>query len=329
MVKDQIIKMEESNNLVHKYIPDEFNENMMFDISVVVCSYNPTKEALFFTLSSIINQKGIEVEIIIADDGSKVFYKDDIIAFFEKNKFENWKIVCNEVNHGTVYNVYSALKACNSRYVKLISPGDALYGDTVLKRWMDFQYEAGCKWSFADAIYYKNQLNGQIDLVCQAHPNNVKPYLKKDKNTCRWNYIVLDDIALGACVFCETKLAISYVSRIVNQIVYAEDNIWRMMMFDGIVGGYFPCNAVLYEYGTGISTGGNNIWTKRIKKDWDKANELMIQNKKLDNFQKAVVNAWKVNEENNKIKKTFIRGKLKHYIVSKLHTRKTLKRDNL
>lgn len=130
-------------------------------------------------------------------------------------------------------------------------------------------------------------------------------------------------------MFYETKLAISYVSRIVNQIVYAEDNIWRMMMFDGIVGGYFPCNAVLYEYGTGISTGGNNIWTKRIKKDWDKANELMIQNKKLDNFQKAVVNAWKVNEENNKIKKTFIRGKLKHYIVSKLHTRKTLKRDNL
>lgn len=39
------------------------------------------------------------------------------------------------------------------------------------------------------------------------------------------------------------------------------------------------------------------------KKDWDKANELMIQNKKLDNFQRKVVNTWKINEENNKIKR--------------------------
>ena len=67
----------------------------------------------------------------------------------------------------------------------------------------------------------------------------------------------------------------------------------------------------------------------RIKKDWDKANELMIQNKKLDNFQRKVVNTWKINEENNKIKKIFIRGKLKQYIVSKLHMRKTVKRDNM
>ena len=32
---------------------------------------------------------------------------------------------------------------------------------------------------------------------------------------------------------------------------------------------------------------------------------------------------------NNKIKKIFIRGKLKQYIVSKLHMRKTVKRDNM
>lgn len=329
MVKEQIIKIDEKKNWVHEFISDEISKNMIFDISVIVCSYNPTKEALFFTLRSIISQKDIEVEIIIADDGSKVFYKDDIIAFFEKNKFVNWKIVCNEVNHGTVFNLYSALKVCNSRYVKFISPGDALYGETILKRWKDFQYNAKSKWSFADAIYYKNQSNEQIDLECQAHPNNVKPYLKNDRDICRWNYIALDDIALGACVFCETELAESYISKIVNQVIYAEDNIWRMMMFDGIVGEYFPCNAVLYEYGTGISTSRSDIWFMRIKKDWDKANELMIQNKKLDNFQRKVVNTWKINEENNKIKKIFIRGKLKQYIVSKLHMRKTVKRDNM
>lgn len=329
MVKEQIIKIDKANNLAHAFMSDDFNKNMMFDVSVVVCSYNPEKESLLFTLRSIISQKNIEFEIIIADDGSKVFYKDDIITFFEENKFKNWKIICNEMNHGTVYNLYSGLKVCNSSHVKIISPGDALYGDTILKEWLDFQYQAKCKWSFADAIYYKNQLNGQIDLECQAHPNNVKPYLNNDKNTCRWNYIALDDIALGACLFCETKLMTNYISKIVNQVIYAEDNIWRMMMFDGIVGGYFPRNAVLYEYGTGISTGGSNIWTERLRRDWDKANELMIQNKELDDFQKSIVKAWKINDENQNIKKLFIKGKLMHFIVSKLHIRKTSKRVNL
>lgn len=34
-------------------------------------------------------------------------------------------------------------------------------------------------------------------------------------------------------------------------------------MFDGIIGMYFPENAVFYEFGTGVSTKKSDVWSQR------------------------------------------------------------------
>ena len=45
------------------------------------------------------------------DDGSYIPTISSITYYFEKNEFNNYKLVFNPVNKGTVYNTYSGLLA--------------------------------------------------------------------------------------------------------------------------------------------------------------------------------------------------------------------------
>lgn len=293
------------------------------DISIVVCSYNSTIEAMLFTLDSIIKQRQISFEIVIADDGSKDNLSGEIKKYFEKIKFNNWTMICNVKNQGTVCNLYTGLEKSRGKYVKVISPGDALYSSSVLREWIDYNESNNYTWSFSDAIYYTGNICDKKYVKCQAHPNNVKPYLRKKAKVCRWNYIVWDDIALGATLICERYLMITYVKKILNKVKYAEDNIWRMMMFDGIIGGYFPRPTVFYEYGTGVSTNGNDIWRKRLEQDWEATNYIMLEDKILNRFQKSIIKAWKKKNSNNRLLKVLVKGWISNYYSKKINIRYT------
>lgn len=269
------------------------------------------------------NQKEIDFEVIITDDGSQENLHEEITHYFLKKQFYNWAIVCNKMNGGTVRNVNSGIEYCNGKYCKLISPGDALSSDHILKDWMNFCKENKCRWSFSDAVYYQGDPSQKNYICAEAHPQDITPYLMHNDRLCRWKYTALDDIALGAAIFSETSLLKEYMNKITGKVVYAEDNIWRMMMFDGIIGMYFRENAVFYEFGTGISTKKSDIWAQRIQKDWDMANQLMVANKKLDQFQEEVVKAWKYKLSHSKWHRLMIKGWLKSYLMHKLYTRKT------
>lgn len=293
-----------------------------FEVSVIVCCYNPKYEALEFTLNSIISQKNIRLEIIIADDGSKNNLKYEIEEYFIKNGFKDWRMICNDINHGTVHNVQSGLLSSKGRFAKVISPGDALNGDYILREWIDFNESNGYRWSFSNAIYYTVVCNKRLIVQAQAHPNNVKPYIQKKEDICRWNYIVLDDIALGAALIGEKNLQLDYINRIINKVVYAEDNIWRMMMFDGIIGGFFPKDAVIYEFGTGISTESSNKWDSILKQDWNATDNILKEYGLFDKFQNNIIRAWELKNSNN-LTKCLIRGKVLDFFKRKVIPRKT------
>ena len=313
-----------------KYMPGQilredkkkYGKNL-YDISIIVCTYNAIMTSLLLTLDSIINQKGVNYEVIIADDGSENNLRDEIINYFNKRAICNWTLICNEKNQGTVQNIKSAIDESNGKYIKLISPGDVLSNDKILKMWMNFMIEKNVKWSFSDYSAYIGHPSDKKYISIKANPMDIVPYLKDDEKKCRWNYVVLNDIALGAAIFSESGIMKEYLLKIVGRVMYAEDNIWRMMMFDGIVGAYFQQNTIVYEYGTGISTKGSEIWSKRLLKDWNEANNIMLQNKQLDEFQTDIVNAWAINGKKNKFRKLFIKGNFKHYIEKKIRKRKT------
>ena len=294
-----------------------------YEITVLVCSYNPRINALFFTLDSVINQKNINLEIIITDDGSKNSLALEIEDYFKRNNFSNWKMVCNKRNKGTVHNLYSGLLVSSGKYIKIISPGDALYGDNTLRKWLDFTISNNYSWTFSDALYYYGDITNMTIVSVDAHPNNIRPYVKKEKKSCIWNYVVWDDIATGATMLCKKDIQIFYTKKLLDKVIYAEDNMWRLMMFDGIVGGYYPKNTMFYEYGTGISTRGSTIWDRRILDDWNAATKIMLDKKELTDLQKKIIKALKL-----KVGGIFQRVRVDGYISRKFNKYKRRKTNN-
>lgn len=293
-----------------------------YEVSIIVACYNFDINKLERTLNSLMTQREVSYEIIIADDGSKNNMVCEIENYFKQRDFKDYKLVLNSVNMGTVLNVYSGASVAVGSYTKTISPGDCIYGDFLLRNWIDFIEAEGSMWSFCDAVYYQKEKKQDKIISVKANPQSVNPYLARRKQNCRWNYIVLKDIALGACMLAKTSIFKEYLEKICGKVKYAEDNIWRMMMFDGIIGSYYPMNGVLYEYGTGISTSNSEAWAKSLLRDWSTTDQIMFdENRILDEKQRKMKNAVLTE---GKIRKLFIKGKLLHRFRLTFYPRMTI-----
>ncbi|MGM9834530.1 MAG: glycosyltransferase [Bacilli bacterium] len=259
------------------------------DVSVIVTTYNPNFEKFLLTLDSIINQKDINFEIIISDDGSKENYFKEIKNYMLEKNFNNYILIENKNNQGTVLNVYEGIKKANGQYIKCISPGDEFNGDNILSLWVNSLKKSGKKWSFSDSIYYYLNNDQKKSVVVDAHPRVLKYFKNGNNKKCIMTYVVYSDLALGAAVLCEKDIFEKYLKRIINKIKYCEDYVYRLLMFDGHIGYYFEKNAILYEYGTGISTKKDDKWSKRIYEDYNNLNDILESQKNLTDFQKKMV----------------------------------------
>lgn len=106
-------------------------------VSVIVLIYKRFDD-LFKTLDSVLKQSYGKIEIIIADDGSDnyFFYEKEMKEYFRIHKKTNiYSIIYkHEIsNVGTVKNCNNAIRICQGKYVKFISPGDELFDEKVLE----------------------------------------------------------------------------------------------------------------------------------------------------------------------------------------------------
>jgi len=280
-----------------------------YDISIIFVTYNSSFERSKNSLVSILTQKDIRFEIIVADDGSKDNHERELRNLFSEYHFIDYKLVMNPKNQGTVKNLLSGITLAEGKYTKAISPGDKFVAEDTLRYWIDFMDRRKCGWSFSDAVYYMGQKDEEVYVSVEAHPQDLKPYISNNFLRCRWNYIVLNDIALGASILCRTDLIREYSELLADYgVIYAEDNMWRLLMFMGDVGCYYPNAAIYYEYGTGISTSGDSLWAQRLHVDWNNTDKIMIDMENLDKFQKKVLRGME--KSNSFLRKIFIKGKL-------------------
>lgn len=298
-------------------------------ISVIVLTYNPSKEKLIATLKSIINQRDVDIQVIISDDGSKQNYLREAKNFLEKNSFTDYKLVSCKKNQGTVKNAIRAVNVSKGEYVKLISPGDMFTSNYALKDWFNHLTQSEYKWSICEAIYYKNVNDCVLPIKRPTHPMITDIYEKKQERKCRWNYVILDDVALGAAIMSERDILMEYLLRIDGKVVYGEDNIYRIMMFDGVCADYYSQCAIFYDYGDGVSTSGESVWNERLMKDWNAADVEMLRG--LDSNDTLQVKMSKTLRNNGKGNK-FIRyarkvmepGRLKIGLLRKYKMRYSL-----
>ena len=110
----------------------------MHELSVVFLTYNARFEDVRESLESVIRQVDVDLEIVVADDGSKDNLKVEIEAFFRQHGFVDYRLVMNAQNEGTVANLLSGLEASDGEYAKALSPGDRFRTDHTMREWLDF-----------------------------------------------------------------------------------------------------------------------------------------------------------------------------------------------
>lgn len=266
----------------------------MTDVSIIVVTYNSEWDKLQLTLLSAVKQKNISIQIIIADDGSEDTFDHKITQMFKKLKFDNYVIVNNPINRGTVLNISSALEHVEGVYTKTIAPGDYFCEEFALSKWVEFMKRNNALASFGDAVYYSDY-NQMKYIRTKGAPVNKHLYRNEASSVKVFvDYIVANDTILGAAQMIETNTIKKYIQLISNQIIYAEDYMLRIMVFDGIHICYYPRSVILYEYGTGISTSKNSKWSELLHVDFEISNNIIQQrisnNKYQIRLQKYLLN---------------------------------------
>lgn len=260
-----------------------------YKVAVCILTYFPELEKLMDTLLSAVKQKNISFQIIVSDDGSTENYFSEIKNCLDGMGFVDYKLMAFSENQGTVRNMAQAVLAADAEYIRGLGPGDSLATDTILAEWVEHLEKSKKLWSFANARYYSADEQGKrIFSSYHANPQLIDVYSQHNDLICRWNYVVLNDIALGAATLCNCDLMLRYLQEIVGKVKYAEDNIYRLMMFDGYVPEYFPQDTVLYEFGSGVSTSGNEIWKKRLEDDWNATNCMILSRQAEEPLQKKM-----------------------------------------
>lgn len=263
-----------------------FDKMLEFQITVIIASYNPNIIKLKRTIYSVVKQKNINLQLIITDDGSKnnLFYETE--QFLKELNFNNYQLISDEANNGTVKNIYKALKYVKGKYIKLLSPGDYLYSPDTLSKWFRYLTNNNYDLSFGDAVYYCEENNRMHYVKDVTHPAILRIYkTKNNNNIIRKYYVGFEDITLGAATLCRTICMIRYMEEIVGKVIYAEDGIYRIMHADGIVQGYCNFPVIWYEADTGISRGQFNKWKARLMNDYIATDKIIINRKAKDKLE--------------------------------------------
>lgn len=241
-------------------------------VTGLILLYNSDFQEAIMTVQSFLIQKGINLELVISDDGSENDTLDKIREYLDSIG-KNAVYIKNKSNLGTVRNIYNATRFCKGKYVKALSPGDVLFGDNILQMWVDFMETNNLSASFADAIYYRIEDDDFVVLKEKAYPQDVSIVGGTAKSYR--NMILYDDIWMGAATFIRLDILQKYISKIVGKVRYAEDQIFKLMICKGEKCLYFGRPVIWYEYGVGISTSNQSKWNGLLIDDLLSTYELL------------------------------------------------------
>lgn len=268
---------------------------MKYDFSVIVLCYNPDLEKLKNTLKSILMQDGISYEVLIADDGSKKDYSEEVEEWFGQRGFSDFKLIKNKKNQGTVKNLLSALNKAEGKYTKNISPGDYLYDAYALKECFDCMEREQAKVCFGKAAHYSMN-EGEITIYNRHSPVDLNVYRKKNRKKIQRNYFWFRDYILGACFAFEIEAAKKYTTKISDKVTYAEDTAVICMIASGEKIGFLDKWLVWYEFGTGISTTTSSKWSNILNNE--NKNVFQMLSKENELARKTYLYHFEGNSEN-------------------------------
>jgi glycosyltransferase involved in cell wall biosynthesis len=130
------------------------------EVSVVVPTHN-RRELLLLTLRSVLWQRGVDVEVIVVDDGSTDGTRDAVLALHEPR--------VHVVDHRTAQGVSVArnrgFSASNGRWVAFLDDDDLWAPDKLIAQ-LDAAKRAGRDWVYTGAV----NINDRLEVLGGAPP---------------------------------------------------------------------------------------------------------------------------------------------------------------
>lgn len=241
----------------------------MPQVSVIVLTYNPDPAQLRRTLASIAAQREIEYELIVSDDGSKEKDFSFLESYLSSLGIQDWILLDNARNQGTVINTLSAVRQAKGEFVFLTSPGDFLFDRTVLRDFYRFAKERKASTCFGNAVFYGVDTDGSARQT-QPYTLPTRPQLyapgasRKRLKTCLFG----GEFILGAAFFRERTRFCRHLESISGIVTYLEDTATSMTtLAEGYRIVYYDRNIVFYEDGSGISSAKEAAWKETLRDD--------------------------------------------------------------
>lgn len=244
----------------------------MVQVSIIVLTYYPDPQKLLNTLKMAVSQEGVDFEIILSDDGSKENGFSAAEDYFKSINFQNYRLVANSENKGTVQNCISGLNNATGEYVFLTSPGDILFDTQVIRDFYFFAKRQNAKLCFGNAVHYCTA--DERVVISSPYGSAPKPgdyALGKSLASQRARFAECNWV-VGASYFRQREAALHYFNTIAPSCIYMEDApSTAFALADGIPLCYYDRNMVWYEDGVGVSTGNNKKWKRLLEQDMSNA----------------------------------------------------------
>lgn len=124
-------------------------------VSVIIISYN-NLQYLNESIDSVLRQNYPSIELIISDDGTSNFPKEEIEQYIKthaNSNVVNVIVTTNETNSGIVKNVNKGISLSNGGYIKMLASDDKLYGENALSKYVSsFNENKEYDVFFSDAV---------------------------------------------------------------------------------------------------------------------------------------------------------------------------------
>lgn len=255
-------------------------------ISVLIATYNPHINDVLRTIRSVIYQKGIDVQVVVTDDGSKEFPKEEIEGLFKAECLENYKLVVNKENQGTIKNFLQGASYCTGTYIKVLGQGDLLLDEYTLKDLVDFAESNELDLVASKAVYFQKVIDTyrivKADDMPQFPNLYSSPFWQKRLS------VLFEDDAQGATLLYKKEKFIKYLMEVADKVVFIEDKIQKLMILDGCKVRFYNRVCIFYESTCGIS---NNTSREMIlHKDKMALNEIILSHIASNGFKKEFRN---------------------------------------
>lgn len=239
------------------------------DITALITTYNQRLQATLLSAASAVLQKGLRVQIVIADDCSSTNLSQVYAQFLDYVGHTSYRVIRHNHNVKTVRNIANALPAVNSPIVKCFGAGDLLYSFDTLSNSASVLSKSDASCGFGRILTFDNDNDGGRLFTAPRSPNSYSfDSSLTNRSKLFSNQMLKADWIPAGSQFWRTEALKSTLSKLsdVYGVRYCEDFAMTLALFEDLP--HFLDEPVLwYEFSGGISTGGNTESIKRLYTD--------------------------------------------------------------